>query len=74
MWYIGAVSAIGDKIREMRQRRSMSQCRLAAKLGLGQAEVSKLETGACASPRVDLLARVAAALGCELKLTLKEKR
>lgn len=58
-------SAIGDRIRMLRQQRGMTLDDLAARSGVSRAMISRVER-AEASPTAQLLARLCAALGTTL--------
>ncbi len=75
---MGSVSVereIGRRVAEERQRIGLTQAALAERLGLASETVSRLERGA-ALPSVSRLARVAEALGVELRdlLTFSRQR
>ncbi|MFJ5274986.1 helix-turn-helix domain-containing protein [Streptomyces sp. NPDC088358] len=55
-------------VRFWRQRRSMSQARLAELAGTGQAAISRIESGRD-QPTLALLERIASALDCQLRVT-----
>jgi transcriptional regulator with XRE-family HTH domain len=50
-------------VREARQRKGLTQERLADLSGLDQATISDLETGRHTNPRLDTITRLAQALG-----------
>lgn len=58
-------TAIGDRIRLLRQQRAMTLDDLAARSGVSRAMISKVERGE-ASPTAQLLARLCATLGTTL--------
>jgi transcriptional regulator with XRE-family HTH domain len=51
------------KLRELRERKGLSQARLAKTVGVRQATISGLETGKSRRIELDLLERLAKALG-----------
>lgn len=53
---------LGENLRRLRDARGWSQEALAKRAGLTQSRVRAIETGETASPRVDTLAKLAAAL------------
>ncbi|MFD6825254.1 helix-turn-helix domain-containing protein [Streptomyces sp. NPDC060085] len=57
----------GELVRHWRERRGMSQARLAELAGTGQAAISRIESGR-GQPTLALLERIASALGCRLTL------
>ncbi|WP_052443063.1 helix-turn-helix domain-containing protein [Streptacidiphilus neutrinimicus] len=59
----------GELVRERRMELGWSQARLATAAATTQAVVSRIERGE-ASPTVDMLLRLAQAMGTELSLTL----
>lgn len=62
-----------ESIISRRMELKMSQEELAAKVGTGQAAISRLESGN-ANPTLASLAEIAEALDAELRIELKPKR
>jgi y4mF family transcriptional regulator len=62
--------AIGRKLKALREKRGLTQGELALKAGTGQAAIARIENGK-ATPKLDLLARLASALGAELEVSFK---
>lgn len=60
---------IGQAVRELRLGLGLSQTELAARAGMTQPALSRLEAGG-AVPTIPVLERVAAALGADLVVTL----
>ena len=56
---------IGNRIKELRQKRGISTYRLAEMTGLKQPNIARIESGRY-STGVDILSKIAAALGCDL--------
>lgn len=56
---------IGERIREERKKKGLTQEMLAQKVGMQRAHISRIEQGKC-STGFDLLQRIAEALGCEI--------
>lgn len=54
-------ATLGDRIRQLRTERQLSQLDLATRVGVGQSAISAFETGE-KMPRVDTLQRIASAL------------
>lgn len=67
----GARQEVALKLVELRLERGLSQAQMAEKLGLRQANLSRLESGQ-ANPTVGILGRIAEALACKLKLSVEE--
>lgn len=65
-----AAQAWGAFLKETRRRRGVSQRALARELGVSQARVAQIESGASA-PQVDTMAAYIAALGGELVLSAR---
>jgi DNA-binding XRE family transcriptional regulator len=65
--------ALARKLRALREKRGLTQAELAAKAGTGQAAIARIEAGK-ATPKLDLLGRIAGALGARLKVTLTAER
>jgi len=59
---IEALEALGNVLRELRGQRGLSQRSLAARCGLSQSTISRLECGLAAGVRVGWLARLLAGL------------
>ena len=69
-------AALGELLRA-RQQAGLTQAQVAARMGIAQATVARLEAsaGSCKhAPSVATLRRYADAVGCELHLTLTPKR
>lgn len=58
--------ALGPILRAARERASLTQTELAARVGLAPNHVARLETGEKGIPRFDTVARLAAELGLSL--------
>ena len=56
---------IGNRIKELRQKRGISTYQLAELTGLKQPNITRIESGRY-STGVDILSKIAAALGCDL--------
>ncbi len=63
---------LGRELAACRERLGLSQTQLAARIKTSQAQVSKIESGA--DVRLSTLARYAAAVGCELRVSLRRQR
>ncbi|MFO1505936.1 MAG: helix-turn-helix transcriptional regulator [Lysobacterales bacterium] len=69
-------AALGELLRA-RQQAGLTQAQVAARMGIAQATVARLEASAGSrkhAPSVATLRRYADAVGCELHLTLTPKR
>jgi transcriptional regulator with XRE-family HTH domain len=55
----------GSRLRELRQKRGLTQVQLAERCGFPQARISELERGG-RSPNLTTIVRLAVALGCKL--------
>lgn len=64
---------IGQRIRELREAREMTQAELASAAGRTQEHISRIETGASVNPTTKTLTKLAAALGVSLNELLKEE-
>ena len=62
---------IGGKIADLRKARGMTQQQLADMAGLAQQNLARVETGRYSS-RLDTLAAIAEALGCQLEFIIKD--
>jgi len=56
---------IGNRIKELRQKRGISTYQLAELTGLKQPNIARIESGKY-STGVDILSKIAAALACDL--------
>ncbi len=67
----GLASALrtGIAVRDAREAAGLTQTELAVRMGVAQSAVSRIEAGR-ANVTVDMLARIAVALGAPLKVTL----
>ena len=62
---------IGSRIKELRHKRGVSSYRLAEMTGLQRQNISRIESGKY-STGVDILSKIAAALGCNLDFVENE--
>jgi transcriptional regulator with XRE-family HTH domain len=63
---------IAERVAERRKAWGISQRELADLCGTTQSAIARVERGA-RPPRIDTLARIAAALDCELEIELRPK-
>lgn len=56
---------LGERVRQWRLRRNLSQRNLATKAHLGPSTVANIERGAVARPQFDTVAKLAEALGVD---------
>jgi DNA-binding XRE family transcriptional regulator len=59
--------ALARQLRELREQENLSQGELAERVGTKQPAIARLESGRVV-PRLDLLQKIAAALGRELRI------
>ena len=64
---------IGNRIKELRQKRGVSTYRLAEMTGLKQPNIARIESGRY-STGIDILAKIAASLGCDLDFVEKIRK
>ena len=57
---------LGDRVRELREARGLTQEALASRAGLHRVYLAQLEIGRNDNPRLDTLRRLAQALGVSL--------
>lgn len=62
---------LGQSIKRLRENRGMTQLELAKKARVSQPYLSQLEAAGKANPSVDLVARIAKALGVALEDLLR---
>ena len=66
------MSAVGQRIKQERERRGVSQYRLAKLSGVSQPTISAIEADdQTRSPAVDTVEKIARALGCQGGFSLK---
>jgi transcriptional regulator with XRE-family HTH domain len=65
-----AALLLGQMVHDRRSELGMTQAELAARAGMTQPQLSRLESGG-ATPSVPLLARLAAALNADLDITFR---
>lgn len=61
------------RLREVRERKLMTQAELAEKTGISEATLSRIENG-LQRPRISTVRKIAAALGVEPGDLIKEER
>ena len=62
---------IGQRIRELRQKRGMFQSNLSEMSGVTRPNIARIEAGKY-SAGLDVLAKIASALGCDIDFIEKE--
>ena len=62
---LGSMTPVGVRLREIRKSRGLSQDQLAAKAGVPQSTVSRIETGKTSAIEFSVLDKLSSALGCE---------
>jgi XRE family transcriptional regulator, master regulator for biofilm formation len=60
----GSVMTIGERVKQLRRRRRLTQSALAERAGLRQSHISQLESGARANPQAHIVIALAHALDC----------
>ncbi len=60
-------AALARQVRELREKRKLSQAELAERVGTKQPAIARLESGRVV-PRIDLLQKIAHALGVQLEI------
>jgi transcriptional regulator with XRE-family HTH domain len=65
--------AIGERIKKFRTEDGLTQPQLAAKAGVDQGGLSKLERGLTTNLTLEILRRLARALGCSVADLLDEE-
>jgi transcriptional regulator with XRE-family HTH domain len=66
------MTAIGDKIREARERRGLTQAQLAAIARVSQGTLSDIESGVTKDPRCSAVMKLSAALGLPVERVLDD--
>jgi len=60
---------LGERVRELRQKRGLTQVDLGERLGLPQSRVSEIEKGSRV-PNLETILRLALALGCKVSVLM----
>ena len=63
---------IGDKVKEAREERNMSQYRLAKITGISSSYISELENGKYRNPSAEVLMKLSRALGISVSKLLSK--
>lgn len=71
--YLGTMMTLTLKLKEYRQRKRLSQAQLAKAVGVRQATISGLETGKSRRIELDVLEKLAKALGIKAGKLIAEK-
>jgi len=66
--------ALGETIKNLRQVTGLTQMQLAEKAGIDQGGLSRIEQGLKANPTLEILRRLAQALGCRVADLLEEDK
>ena len=66
----GRMLELGDRVRELRLAKGLTQSELADAVGISRSAITRLEGGGM-DPRVDLLARLGCALDARLEIRLE---
>jgi len=64
---------VARRVRALREKRGLTQGQLAERAGTGQAAIARIESGRTV-PKLDLLSRIAGALGARLDVRLVATR
>ena len=64
---------LGERLRELREEQGLTQKQLSDKVGIYQADISKIERG-LANPSVSTLKRLADGLDVELRIEFVQKK
>ena len=65
-----ALHAIGFRLREEREKQSLSQSEVALRAGMDEPALSRIETGKNPNPTLDTLTRIANAIGKDVAFVL----
>lgn len=61
------LAGLAGRVIDARKSAGLTQAELAAAVGTSQRQICKIETGFTGSPRIDSLAKIAAALGIRVR-------
>ncbi len=64
---------LGSTLRKEREGQGLTQAQLAAKIGMDEPAVSRIEKGLNLNPTLDTLNRIAAGLGKKIEIVLSEE-
>ena len=64
---------LGSELRKERERRGLTQAQLAAKIGMDEPAISRIEKGLNLNPTLDTLNRIAAGLGKKIEVVLSDE-
>lgn len=64
---------LGNRIRDARVDRGLSQQDLADMVGVKQATISRIESGTISQPRFTDIVKIADALGCRMEYLVRDK-
>lgn len=64
---------LGSELRKERERQGLTQAQLAAKIGIDEPAISRIEKGLNLNPTLDTLNRIAAGLGKGIKVELSDE-
>ncbi len=69
--FIGGRGGPAVRLKEIRERRGLTQAQLAEKVGVTREYITMLETGARRNPAIEILVRLAKALNVEVGRLLR---
>ncbi|MCE9533282.1 MAG: helix-turn-helix domain-containing protein [Planctomycetes bacterium] len=64
---------LGSTLRQEREKQNLTQAQLAAKIGMDEPAISRIEKGLNLNPTLDTLNRIAAGLGKEIEVVLSNE-
>jgi DNA-binding Xre family transcriptional regulator len=67
------LTKIGEGLRALREEAGMTLSELEERTGISCGRLSRIETGVAANPTLDTLERIAAGLGVQLRMQLRER-
>ena len=73
MWRVMELRRLGSELRKEREKRGLTQSQLAAKIGMDEPAISRIEKGLNLNPTLDTLNRIAAGLGKKIEVVLSDE-
>jgi DNA-binding XRE family transcriptional regulator len=73
MWRVMQLRRLGSELRKERERQGLTQAQLAAKIGMDEPAISRIEKGLNLNPTLDTLNRIAAGLGRKISVVLSDE-
>jgi DNA-binding XRE family transcriptional regulator len=73
LWRVMQLRRLGSALRKVRERQGLTQALLAAKIGMDEPAISRIEKGLNLNPTLDTLNRIAGGLGKKIEVMLSDE-